>query len=249
MAIILKTPAEIAQMREAGRIVAETLDIMRDMIAPGVTTEQLDAAADAHIRKRGAKPSFKGYQGFPASICVAVNNEVVHGIPGPRKLEAGDIITVDIGANYRGVHGDAARTFAVGAISTEAQHLLDVTAHALELGVAQAQTGTHLSDIGARIQPYVEGENFSVVRMYCGHGVGHSLHEDPQIFHYGPPGKGPVLRKGMVFTIEPMVNAGRPETKVMPDKWTVITADGSLSAQFEHTLAITDDGPRVLTIV
>lgn len=235
-------------MREAGRIVAETLAMMRDLVVPGVTTAHLDEIADAHIRKRGAKPSFKGYQNFPASICVAVNDQVVHGIPGPRVLEEGDIVTIDIGANYRGLHGDAAITLPVGAISPEARHLLDVTEKALELGVAEALPGRHLSNIGAKIQSYVEGEGFSVVRLYCGHGIGRSLHEDPQIYHYGPPEKGPVLRRGMAFTIEPMVNAGKPETKVLDDKWTVITVDGSLSAQFEHTIAITDNGPRILTL-
>ena len=236
-------------MREAGRIVAETLDMLREQVKPGVTTAELDRIADAHIRKRGAKPSFKNYKGFPASICVAVNDEVVHGIPGDRRLKEGDIVTVDIGANYRGLHGDAATSFAVGHISQQAQRLLDVCRKALDIGITKARAGRHLSDIGAAIQPFVEDQGFSVVRMYCGHGVGRSLHEDPQVFHYGDPGKGPVLRRGMVFTIEPMINAGKPETRVLDNQWTVITEDGSLSAQFEHTVAITDDGPRLLTLL
>lgn len=248
MAIILKTPSELVTMREAGRIVADTLSYMRDLVKVGVTTADLDAKADHFIRRRNAKPSFKGYNGFPASICVAVNNQVVHGIPGPQRLEEGDIITIDIGANYRGLHGDAAYTYPVGRISAEAQHLLDVCEQSLAIGIAQARSGRHLSDIGAAIQPYVEGEGLSVVRQYCGHGVGRHLHEDPQVFHYGPPDKGPILRRGMVLTIEPMVNAGKPDTLLLDDKWTVITADGSLAAQFEHTVAITDDGPRLLTL-
>ncbi|HEV7217209.1 MAG TPA: type I methionyl aminopeptidase [Chloroflexota bacterium] len=248
MAIILKTPSEMATMREAGRIVANTLTLMHDWIKPGVTTAELDGKADAFIRKHNAKPSFKGYNGFPASICVAVNDQVVHGIPGGQRLEEGDIITIDIGANYRGLHGDAAVSYPVGKISSEAQRLLDVCQEALKIGIAQARSGRRLSDIGAAIQPYVEGEGFSVVRQYCGHGVGRHLHEDPQVFHYGPADRGPVLRRGMVLTIEPMINAGKPETRVLDDKWTVITGDGSLSAQFEHTVAITDDGPRLLTL-
>jgi methionyl aminopeptidase len=248
MAIILKTPSELATMREAGRIVAETLNLMKEWVKPGVTTADLDAKADEYIRKRGAKPSFKGYNGFPASICVAVNDEVVHGIPGPRRLEAGDIITLDIGANYRGLHGDAAISLPVGEVSPTARRLLEVCEQSLYKGIEQARAGKHLSDIGAAIQPFVERNGFSVVRLYCGHGVGRHLHEDPQVYHYGPAGKGPVMRKGMVITIEPMVNAGKPDTKVLDDKWTVITADGSLSAQFEHSVAITENGPRILTL-
>jgi methionyl aminopeptidase len=248
MAIILKTPSEMATMREAGRIVANTLSMMRDLVKPGVTTADLDAKADEFIRRHNAKPSFKGYNGFPASICVAVNDQVVHGIPGPQRLQEGDIITIDIGANFRGLHGDAAMSFPVGQISAEAQRLLDVCQAALKIGIDEARAGRHLTDIGAAIQPYVESQGFSVVRQYCGHGVGRQLHEDPQVFHYGPNGKGPVLRRGMVLTIEPMINAGKPDTRVLDDKWTVITKDGSLSAQFEHTVAITDDGPRLLTL-
>jgi methionyl aminopeptidase len=248
MAIILKTPSEMATMREAGRIVANTLIMMRDLIKPGVTTADLDAKADAFIRRHNAKPSFKGYNAFPASICVAVNDQVVHGIPGSQRLQEGDIITIDIGANYRGLHGDAAMSYPVGKISAEAQRLLDVCQAALRIGIEQARSGRHLSDIGAAIQPYVEGQGFSVVRQYCGHGVGRHLHEDPQVFHYGSSDKGPVLRRGMVLTIEPMVNAGKPDTRLLDDKWTVITSDGSLSAQFEHTVAITEDGPRLLTL-
>ncbi len=235
-------------MREAGRIVADTLNFMRAEVKPGVTTAELDAKADELIRKRGAKPSFKGYQGFPASICVAVNNEVVHGIPGQRRLKDGDIITIDVGANYRGLHGDAAISIPVGQVSPLARRLLEVCEASLYVGIEEARVGRRLTDIGDAIQNYVEGEGFSVVRQYCGHGVGRSLHEDPQVFHHGPGGKGPVLRRGMVFTIEPMINAGGPDTQLLGDKWTVITADGSLSAQFEHTVAITEDGPRLLTL-
>ena len=248
MAIILKTPAELVTMREAGRIVAQTLDYMAELVKPGITTAELDAKADQFIRKRNAKPSFKGYNGYPASICVAVNNQVVHGIPGSQRLNEGDIITIDIGANYRGLHGDAARSYAVGQIAPEAQRLLDVCEAALYKGIEEARSGRRLSDIGATIQPFVEAQGFSVVRQYCGHGLGRHLHEDPQVFHYGEGGKGPVLRRGMVLTIEPMVNAGKAETKLLDDQWTVVTADGSLSAQYEHTVAITDDGPRLFTL-
>ena len=248
MAIILKTPSELATMREAGRIVAETLNLMRDLVKPGVSTADLDAKADQYIRKRGAKPSFKGYNGFPASVCVAVNDQVVHGIPGPRRLDEGDIITIDIGANYRGLHGDAAVSYPVGAISPTAQRLLEVCEAALYKGIERARPGRYLAEIGAAIQPYVEQHGFSVVRLYCGHGVGRALHEDPQVYHYSGAGKGPIMRRGMVFTIEPMINVGKPDTRVLEDKWTVVTADRSLSAQFEHTIVITDGEPRILTL-
>ncbi|MCL5946839.1 MAG: type I methionyl aminopeptidase [Chloroflexi bacterium] len=247
MAIILKTPAEIALMRQAGRIVAQTLNMLSNHIRPGVTTGYLDTLAEEFIRKHDAKPSFKGYRGFPKSICTAINDQVVHGIPDSRILEDGDIVTIDVGAQYRGLHGDAAKSFPVGKVSPTAAHLLAVCAHALDVGIAQVQPGAHLSDIGAAIQPLVENAGFSVVRQYCGHGLGRSLHEDPQIFHYGQPGHGPLLRKGMTFTIEPMINEGKPDTRVLDDGWTVVTADGSLSAQYEHSIVVTDAGCTILT--
>ncbi|MCL4543056.1 MAG: type I methionyl aminopeptidase [Chloroflexi bacterium] len=236
-------------MRQAGRIVAETLDMLAEHVRPGVTTGELDALAEEFIRKKDAKPSFKGYRGFPASICAAVNDQVVHGIPGSHVLNEGDIVTVDVGAFYRGLHGDAATSFAVGSVKPTASRLLEVCAQALDVGVAQVHPGAHLSDIGAAIQPVVEKAGFSVVRQYCGHGIGRALHEDPQIFHYGVPGRGPLLRKGMVFTIEPMINAGQHETRILEDGWTVVTADGSLSAQFEHTVVVTEDGHCILTLL
>lgn len=248
MPILLKRPEQLRLMREAGRIVAETLLLLQDAIRPGMTTAELDALAERHIRRRGATPSFKGYRGFPATICVAVNDEVVHGIPGPRVLQEGDIVGIDIGARYRGYHGDATVTVPVGRISPEAERLLRVCREALEIGIEQARAGNRLTDISAAIQRHVEAAGFSVVRDLYGHGIGRALHEEPMLPHYGPPGRGPLLRPGMVLTIEPMIAAGKPETRVLDDHWTIVTADGSLSAQFEHTVAITDNGPEILTL-
>jgi methionyl aminopeptidase len=235
-------------MREAGRIVAETLALLQDAVRPGITTAELDRLAERHIRRRGAVPSFKGYRGFPASICVAVNDEVVHGIPGPRVLQDGDIVGIDIGARYRGFHGDATVTVPVGRIAPDAERLLRVCQEALEAGIRQARAGNRLTDISAAIQRHVEASGFSVVRDLYGHGIGRALHEEPMLPHYGQPGQGPLLRPGMVLTIEPMIAAGKPDTRLLDDHWTIVTADGSLSAQFEHTVAITENGPEILTL-
>lgn len=247
MSIQLKQPEQLQKMRDAGRIVGETLEILRDSVQPGITTAELDRIAEKNIRRYGAVPSFKHYRGFPASICVAVNDEVVHGIPGTKVLCEGDIISLDTGARYRGYHGDATITVAVGAISPDAQRLIDVCRESLDAGIEAALVGRRLTDISAVIQDYVESEGFSVVRDLYGHGIGRALHEEPMLPHYGPPGHGPVLRAGMVLTIEPMIAAGKPATRTLNDDWTVVTLDGSWAAQFEHTVAITEDGPEVLT--
>jgi methionyl aminopeptidase len=246
--IILKSPDEIAKMRRAGRIVAGTIDRVLAAVRPGLTTGGLDEVAEAYIAEEGAIPSFKGYRGFPASICASLNDEVVHGIPGSRKLKPGDIVSLDFGAIWEGYHADSAVTVFVGEPpSAEAEKLVRVTEDALEAGISEIRAGKRLSDIGHAVQQVVEGAGFGVVREYVGHGVGRSLHEDPQIPNYGPPGRGPEIKPGLVVAVEPMVNMGGWETRVLPDRWTVVTADGSLSAHFEHTIAVTDEGPEVLT--
>lgn len=245
--IICKTPREIAIMREAGKIVALTHQELKKHIQPGITTEELDAIAEKFIRQHDAIPSFKGYNGFRGSICASVNEELVHGIPGNRKLQEGDIISIDIGAKYNGYHGDSAWTYGVGRISAENQRLLDVTEQSLYKGLEQAKPGDRLSNISHAIQTYAESQNFSIVREYVGHGVGQDLHEDPQIPHYGPPNKGPRLRPGMVLAVEPMVNAGTRYVKTLSDNWTVVTVDGKMCAHFEHTIAITETGYEILT--
>lgn len=245
--IISKTPREIEIMREAGRIVALAHAEVKKHIKPGITTKQLDDIVEKVIRSNGATPSFKGYSGFPASICASVNDELVHGIPSKRILKEGDIISIDIGAKYNGYHGDSAWTYPVGTISKEAQLLLDVTEKSLFVGLEQAKSGSRLSDISNAIQVYVESNNFSIVREYAGHGVGQDLHEDPTIPHYGPPGRGPRLKTGMTLAIEPMVNYGERYVKTLADNWTVVTRDKSLCAHFEHTIAITDGGYEILT--
>ncbi|MGH2674656.1 MAG: type I methionyl aminopeptidase [Actinomycetota bacterium] len=246
--IILKSPEEIEKMRRAGRIVASTRERVLSEVRPGITTAELDAIAEGHIRAQGATASFKGYRGFPASICASVNEEVVHGIPGDRALREGDILSLDFGAIWEGYHGDSAASVFVGEPpSNEAEKLVRVTEEALESGISQIRVGGRLSDLGHAIQQVVEGAGFSVVREYVGHGIGQSLHEDPQIPNYGSPGRGPELRPGMVLAVEPMVNLGGWETRALDDGWTVVTADGSLSAHFEHTIALTDAGPDVLT--
>jgi methionyl aminopeptidase len=246
--IICKTPREIEIMREAGRIVALTHKELKKHIAPGITTKELDAIAEKTIRNYGATPSFLGYNGFPGSICASVNEELVHGIPGNRKLNEGDIISIDIGAKYNGYHGDSAWTYPVGKISESVQKLLDVTEKSLYLGLEQAKPGERLSNISHAIQTYVEGEGFSVVREYVGHGIGQDLHEAPQIPHYGPPGKGPRLKPGMVLCVEPMINEGLRYVKTLSDNWTVVTVDGKWCAHFEHTIAITETGYEILTV-
>ncbi|ABR50528.1 methionine aminopeptidase, type I [Alkaliphilus metalliredigens QYMF] len=247
--IYLKSRQEIEIMREAGRIVAETHELLKEAIKPGITTKELDEIAEAHIISRGATPAFKGYGGFPASICASVNHEVVHGIPGLKRLEDGDIISIDIGAFYQGYCGDAAKTHGVGNLSEKPQKLIDVTRHSFYEGIQFAKEGYRLSDISHAIQSYVESYGFSVVRNYVGHGIGSKMHEEPQIPNYGPPGKGPRLQAGMVLAIEPMINIGTYEVKVLSDDWTVVTLDGEYSAHYEHTIAITDGEPEILTII
>lgn len=246
--IICKSDAELKLMREAGRIVAETHRLMAQAIRPGITTRELDQIAEQYIRSQGAIPSFKGYNGFPASICASTNEELVHGFPGPRKLVEGDIISLDIGAQYQGYHGDSAWTYGVGQISETAQKLLQVTEAALYAGLAEAKPDVRLYTISHAIQKYAEAEGFSIVREYVGHGIGADLHEEPQIPNYGLPNRGPRLKPGMVLAIEPMVNVGERYVKTLDDGWTVVTMDGSLCAHFEHTIAITADGYEILTL-
>ena len=247
--ISLKSEHELAMMREAGRIVAQVLTKIRETVAPGVATSDLEAIADEIIvRKHQAIPSFKGYRGFPGMICASVNEEIVHGIPGPRVLNEGDIVSIDVGAIYKGFHGDSAITVAVGEIDAESQRLMDVTADALRVGIAAMEPGNWSTDISKAIEAYVEGEGFSVVREYTGHGIGRKMHEDPQIPNYYAPRMGRVrLRPGMTFALEPMVNVGGWQTRVLDDDWTVVTADGSRSAHYEHTVAVTKNGPEILT--
>ncbi|GIO58307.1 type I methionyl aminopeptidase [Paenibacillus cellulositrophicus] len=245
--IICKSETELGFMREAGRIVAETHRLMAKHIEPGITTGELDRIADHYIRSQHALPSFKGYNGFPASICASVNDQLVHGFPGKRKLNEGDIITLDIGAQYRGYHGDSAWTYPVGSISEEAQRLLDVTERSLYAGLELVKPDVRLFTISHAIQRVIEDAGFSVVREYVGHGVGAELHEEPQIPNFGTPDRGPRLKPGMVLAIEPMVNAGSRYVKTLEDNWTVVTVDGSLCAHFEHTVAVTPDGMEIFT--
>ena len=247
MGIILKSPREITQMRGAGRVVAAILEEVGKKVRPGITTAELDDIAVSEVKKRGVEASFKGYRGFPASICTSVNEEVVHGIPGSRVLQEGEIISLDFGALMNGFHGDAAVTVGVGKISTEAQKIIDATQGALQAGIAAARIGARLGDVSAAIQSYAEARGFSVVREYVGHGIGRELHEDPQVPNFGVTGEGPVLQKGMTMALEPMLNAGGWRTSVAEDKWTVVTADGRLSAHFEHTIVIDENGPGILT--
>lgn len=245
--IICKTPREIEIMREAGRIVALTHQELKQHITPGITTKELDQIAEKTIQKYGATPSFKGYNGFPGSICASVNEELVHGIPGKRKLKEGDIISIDIGAKYNGYHGDSAWTYPVGSISESVQKLLDVTEKSLYLGLEQVKPDERLSNISHAVQTHAEENGFSIVREYVGHGIGQDLHEDPQIPHYGPPNRGPRLKPGMVICVEPMVNQGRRYVKTLSDDWTVVTVDGKWCAHFEHTIALTEAGYEILT--
>ncbi|SCW73083.1 methionyl aminopeptidase [Paenibacillus tianmuensis] len=246
--IICKSAAELELMREAGRIVAETHRVLRQAIQPDITTKQLDQIAEDFIRSQGAIPSFKGYNGFPGSICASVNDELVHGIPSQRKLKDGDIISIDIGAEYKGYHGDSAWTYGVGEISDTARKLLEVTERSLFAGLAEAKPDARLYTISHAIQKVIEDEGFSVVREYVGHGIGTKLHEEPQIPNYGIPGRGPRLKPGMVLAIEPMVNVGERYVKTLEDNWTVVTVDGTLCAHFEHTIAITPDGYEIFTL-
>ena len=234
-------------MRVANALVAEVLAELAAMVAPGVTTRDLDAAAEKLVREGGAEPAFKGYRGYPNTLCASVNEQVVHGIPSARPLVEGDIISLDMGVKLNGFYGDSAVTVAVGTVSEEAARLLRVTRDALEKGIAQVRLGGRVSDIGHAIQEHVEAHGFSVVREFVGHGIGAALHEEPQIANYGEPGRGPRLAEGMTLAIEPMVNVGRPAVRVLADGWTAVTKDGSLSAHFEHTVAVTKTGPLVLT--
>ena len=246
--IVLKTGRELKVMREACRISAEALKLVGLAVEPGVTTAELDRIAEKYILSQGAVPNFKNYQGYPATACISINNEVIHGIPSKkRRIEAGDIVSVDLGAKFDGYHGDNAATFACGDISQEAKRLMDTTRESLYEGIAAAVSGGRLGDIGHAIQQYVESRGFSVVRQFVGHGIGTELHEAPEVPNYGTPGRGIRLMPGMTLAIEPMVNFGKSEVKVMPDGWTVLTKDGSLSAHFEHTIVITPDGPQIMT--
>ncbi|MFW6381688.1 MAG: type I methionyl aminopeptidase [Bacillota bacterium] len=246
--IIRKSPREIKIMKQANQIVAETHAYLEEEIKPGISTADLNRMADEYIRGKGAVPSFKGYRGFPASICVSINEEVVHGIPSQeRLLEEGDIVSIDIGTLYQGFNGDAARTFPVGEVSGEVRRLLEVTSQSLAKAIEQAVVGNRLTDISHAVQSHAEAHGYSVVREYVGHGIGREMHEDPQIPNFGPPGRGPVLKAGMTFAIEPMVNTGGFGVETLDNGWTVVTKDSSLSAHFENTIALTEEGPEVLS--
>jgi methionyl aminopeptidase len=247
--ITLKSERELNLMRKAGSIVAQILQEMGEMVKPGVTTGELDRFAELRTQELGALPAFKGYHGFPATVCISVNHEVVHGIPSPRRvLKDGDIVGLDFGVIYQGWYGDSARTFPVGNIAADARRLLETTEEALKKGIDQCREGNRVFDIGHAVQNHVEPLGFSVVREFVGHGIGRALHEEPQVPNYGPKGKGLLLKAGMVLAIEPMINAGGHEVKVLADGWTAVTVDRSLSAHFEHTVAITPQGPEILTI-
>lgn len=246
--IVLKNQEQLRKMRAAGQLVAETFAMLAEHVKPGITTGELDAIAEAFIRRHGAVPSFKGYRGFPGSICVAVNDVVVHGIPGDQQLEEGDIIAIDIGARLDGWHGDACMTFAVGEVDEDSIRLMAACRASLDAGIEQARAGNRLTDVAAAVQQVVEDAGYEVVRDLFAHGVGRRLHESPTYPHYGRPGRGPALRPGMVFTIEPMIVAGRREVEILDDGWTIITRDGSRSAQYEHTVAITENGAWILTL-
>lgn len=248
--IVLKTGRELKIMREACRISAAALQLIGNAVEPGVTTAELDAMAEKFIISQGAVPNFKNYEGYPATACISVNNEVIHGIPSKkRRLCAGDIVSVDLGAKFDGYHGDNAATFACGDISAEAKRLMDTTRESLFEGIAAARAGNRIGDIGHAVQSYVEARGYSVVRQYVGHGIGTEMHEAPEVPNFGTPGRGVRLLPGMTIAIEPMVNAGKSGVKVLPDGWTVLTQDGSLSAHFENTIVITPDGPQILTVV
>lgn len=247
--IIIKNNDEIALMKKAGRIVGETLLLLEKEVKPGITTADLDRIAEEFITKHGAKPSFKGLYGFPSSLCISVNEQVIHGFPGAYVLKEGDIVSIDCGAFYDGFHGDAARTFPVGNISVDAQKLIDITRESFFQGINFAKEGNKLTDISYGIQSYVEAAGFSVVRDFVGHGIGRKVHEEPNVPNFGKSGRGPKLVEGMVLAIEPMVNAGTHKVKTLKDGWTVVTADSSLSAHYENTVAILSDGPEILTLI
>ncbi|MDD6479069.1 MAG: type I methionyl aminopeptidase [Oscillospiraceae bacterium] len=248
--VVLKTGRELSIMKEACRISAGALQVIRDAVEPGITTAELDRIAEKYILSQGAVPNFKNYQGYPATACISVNNEVIHGIPSEkRKLVSGDIVSVDLGAVFNGYHGDNAATFAVGDISDEAKRLIDTTRESLYEAIRMACPGNRIGDIGYAVQKYVEDRGYSVVRQFVGHGIGTHLHEAPEVPNFGTPGRGIRLLPGMTLAIEPMINIGKGDVKIMPDGWTVLTKDGSLSAHFEHTVAMTPDGPQIMTVV
>ena len=247
--IIGKSKRELEKMRAAGQLVGQVRNHIREMVEPGITTMELDRAAEKMIRDAGALPTFKGYNGFPYSICASVNEQIVHGFPSDYKLKEGDIFSIDCGVTLEGFVGDTATTVPVGRVSDELMQLIRVTEECLERAIKQCVPGKHLGDIGWAVQEHAEAHGYSIVRDYVGHGIGRRMHEDPQIPNYGRPGLGPKIKSGYVFAIEPMVNLGTHHTKVLADKWTVVTVDGLPSAHFEHTIAITDDGPEVLTLV
>ncbi len=250
MSIVYKSEAEIEKIRVSSQLVAETLRRLADAIGPGVTTLELDRMAEAYVAEHGAVPAFKGYRGFPASVCVSINEEVVHGIPSAsRRLEEGDIVSLDFGVLKDGYYGDAAVTVPVGKVSEEARRLLRITRDSLYRGIERVKADAHLGDVSHVIQDHAEGAGYFVVRAFVGHGIGSSLHEAPQVPNFGAPGQGPRLRPGMVLAIEPMVNVGTQDVRVLDDEWTVVTADRSLSAHFEHTVAITDNGTEILTLL
>lgn len=247
--IIIKSHNEIALMKKAGKIVGETLLLLEKEVKPGLTTAELDKMAEEFITKHGAKPSFKGLYGFPSSLCISVNEQVIHGFPGAYVLKEGDIVSIDCGAFFDGFHGDAARTFPIGNISLEAQKLIDITEESFFQGIKFAKEGNKLTDISYGIQSYVEAAGFSVVRDFVGHGIGRKVHEDPNVPNFGKSGRGPKLVEGMVLAIEPMINAGNYKVKTLKDGWTVVTADSSLSSHYENTVAILSDGPEILTLI
>lgn len=246
--IVLKTSREIGLMRQAGRVSARALKLAGEAVEPGVSTAEIDRIARKYIESQGAKPSFLGYEGYPATACISVNDQVIHGIPGHLILKQGDIVSIDVGAFLEGFHGDNAWTFACGDVSREAQDLMDATREGLFAGIAQALAGHRIGDIGSAVQEYVEARGYSVVRQFVGHGVGASMHEAPEVPNFGTPGRGVRLLPGMTIAIEPMVNAGTKDVIVQKDGWTTVTADGKLSAHFEHTVAITSNGPVILTL-
>lgn len=245
--IILKSKEEVARIAKASRIVAASLEALKAYLKPGMTTKELDLFVEREIRARGGTPAFKGYRNYPATICISVNEEVVHGIPSDRVIKEGDIVGLDLGAIYDGFYGDSAVTVAVGEVKPEARRLIEVTEESLYAGIDQAREGNRLSDISHAVQSHVEEAGFSVVTDFVGHGIGRSLHEEPQIPNFGPPGRGPRLKEGMVLAIEPMVNMGKAAVRVLDDRWTAVTVDGSLSAHFEHTIAVTKEGPVILS--
>jgi len=246
--IVCKSPAELEKMRAANQLVARILDELAVLVTPGVSTAELDAEAESRVRAAGAEPAFKGYRGYPATLCASANEQVVHGIPNSRPLASGDIISLDMGVKLNGYFGDSAVTVAVGTVPDEVKKLLRVTEEALEHGIAQVKVGGRISDIGHAIQAHVEANGFSVVREFVGHGIGASLHEEPQIANYGEANRGPRMAEGMTLAIEPMVNMGKAAVRVLADGWTAVTRDGSLSAHFEHTVAVTKAGPEILTL-